>query len=173
MEDKLYNELKSSNQSFQINNFKALYFHSPNKPKTTYSYNNIKITIANGMRINCFINEDEKWSKVITKKVFGGIGASGFGYQNPLISSDSKRILISFTDPKFFKKSEPSLLEIDLETGKILKSIKNASKYAYSGDSNFVLYFDTKRSNYSVYSIKEDSITEFYYFENCFWLVKD
>lgn len=171
IENKIYSNLKYK-QFFEINNFKALYFHSPTNAKTTYFYKNVKIIIANGMRITCLVNDQEKWSKSISKKVFGGIGSSGFGYQNPIISNDAKKILVSYIEPKFLIKSKRVVLEIDLESGKILRSIKNASNYAYSGDSNHILYFDSNKNLYTVISINEEKTNILYYWENCFWLLK-
>ena len=172
IESNIYNSLYERNEGFGVNNFKALYFHSPNKSKTIYEKNHVKIVIDNGMRITCYLNNDEKWSRVISKKVFGGIGGSGFGYQNPILSSDFKKIVVSYIEPKFLSKGNPTILEIDLESGKVMNTINNASDFAYSGDSNFLLYFDFNYKTNVIKSLKDNKVVETNYFENSFWLLK-
>lgn len=156
---------------FEISNFKALYYNMPNKPMTKYKYGNIEILIKNGMQLTCNINNVQVWEKNIKKKWLGGVGISGFGYQNPILSSNFDRILISYRNPSLFARRLSNTIEIEIKTGLILNVFKKSTDYSYSNNSELILYKD----EFGVFNVfnrnnKENRI--FYGWEDSFWLVK-
>lgn len=162
----------NAHKKFEVSNFKALYFHNPTNSKTLYSYDNIKLFINNGFELNCHINNIDIWKKSTTIYLFRGFGVSGAGYQNPILSNDLKRILISFKSPKLLSNKYPKILEIDVETGKVLNKIKKSTNYSYSNDSELIL-FKNKNGIPSIFNRKNKKYSYYYSWKNCFWLIRN
>lgn len=168
--DSVYNKL-DNRPFFKISNFKSLYFYNTRNTKTLYTYHDIKLIIDNGLQLSCLIKDIEIWKKSINIYMFKGIGMSGYGFQNPILSTDLNRILIGYINPSLIKKNK-STLEIDTRTGLIINKIKNSTNYSYSNDSELIL-FTNKKGNPSIFHRKNKKISVFNDWENCFWLIKN
>jgi hypothetical protein len=155
---------------FKITNFKALHYHVLDNPNTIYEYEHIKIINKNGLQLTCQINDVEVWRKSVTIWFFKSIGMSGYGYQNPKLSVDLKKVIVSYLDPSLMYKTN-SILEIDVETGTVINKIKNSENPSYSNDSQLILY-KNKNGIFCVFDCKSKKSTEFYGWKCCFWLLK-
>lgn len=122
------------------------------------------------MQLTCQINDVEVWRKSVTIWFLKSIGMSGYGYQNPKLSVDLKKVIVSYLDPSLMYKTN-SILEIDVKTGTVINKIKNSENPSYSNDSQLILY-KNKNGIFCVFDCKSKKSTEFYGWNNCFWLFK-